>query len=100
MVTLILKTCASISRHLRRAQLDIDLRPDRYTHFYKNEFPERFHSAMDTRRWGPGECIVFEPCSKELYDESFSWIAAHEIFAGGEMGPGEYERSVVRLGLA
>src|SRR5262245_25833193 len=37
---------------LKRAQGDIDLRPDRYTHFYKNEFPERFHSIMDTRRWG------------------------------------------------
>jgi hypothetical protein len=81
-------------------QRDIDLRPDRYTHFYKNEFPERFHSAMDTRRWGPGERIVFEPYSKELYDESFSWIAAREIFARGDMGPGAYERSVVRLGLA
>jgi ABC-type nitrate/sulfonate/bicarbonate transport system substrate-binding protein len=85
---------------LKRAQSDIDLRPDRYTHFYRNEFPERFHSAMDTRRWGPGERIVFEPYSKELYEESFSWIAAHEIFASGDMGPGEYERSVVRLGLA
>ena len=30
-------------RALRRAQRDLDLRPDRYTHYYKNEFPERFH---------------------------------------------------------
>jgi hypothetical protein len=36
----------------------------------------------------------------KLYEESFSWIAAHEIFARDDMGPGEYERSVVRLGLA
>jgi ABC-type nitrate/sulfonate/bicarbonate transport system substrate-binding protein len=27
-------------RALRRAQRDLDLRPDRYTHYYKNEFPE------------------------------------------------------------
>ena len=41
-------------RALRRAQRDIDLRPDLYTHYYRNEFPERYHAAMDTRRWGPG----------------------------------------------
>ena len=47
-------------RALRRAQRDIDLRPELYTHYYKNEFPERFHAIMDTRSWGPGERIVFE----------------------------------------
>ena len=30
-------------RALRRAQRDIDLRPELYTHYYKNEFPERWH---------------------------------------------------------
>jgi hypothetical protein len=50
---------------LRRAQRDLDLRPDRYTHYYKNEFPERFHPLMDTRRWGSGERLVFEPYTKE-----------------------------------
>src|SRR5207245_11602396 len=42
-------------RALRRAQRDLDLRPDRYTHYYKNECPARFHSQMDTTRWAPGE---------------------------------------------
>ena len=83
---------------LERAQHDIDERPGRYTHFYKKEFPTRFHDLMDTRRWGPGERIVFEPYSKEMYDESFSWIAAHGIFASSDMGPGNYDRAVVRLG--
>jgi hypothetical protein len=87
-------------RALKRAQRDIDLRPDRYTHYYKNEFPARYHDVMDTRRWGPGERIVFEPYSKDVYEESFSWIAAHEIFANGDMGSGNYERSVVRLNEA
>ena len=84
-------------RALRRAQRDIDLRPELYTHYYKNEFPERFHDRMDTRRWGPGERLVFEPYSKEVFEESFDWIAKHEIFAEGEMGPGKYEDSVVSL---
>jgi hypothetical protein len=50
---------------------------------------------MDTRRWGPGERIVFEPYSKKVFEESFEWIAEHNIFAEGGMGSGEYDRSTV-----
>ena len=73
-------------RALRRAQRDIDLRPELYTHYYKKEFPLRFHDQIDTRRWGPGERLVFEPYSKETFDESFEWIEQHGIFARSEMG--------------
>jgi ABC-type nitrate/sulfonate/bicarbonate transport system substrate-binding protein len=84
-------------RALRRAQRDIDLRPDRYTHYYKKEFPERFLDMMDTRRWGPGERMVFEPYTKEVFDESFEWIAQHRIFAAGEMGSGKYEEAACSI---
>ena len=82
-------------RALRFAQRDIDLRPERYTHYYKNEFPDRFHAIMDTRRWGPGERIVFEPYTREVFEESFDWIAQHRIFADNAMGSGDYDRSTV-----
>jgi len=82
-------------RALKSAQRDIDLRPELYTHYYRNEFPERYHAVMDTRRWGPGERIVFETYSREVYDQSFEWIAKHEIFAEGRMGSGDYEKAVV-----
>jgi ABC-type nitrate/sulfonate/bicarbonate transport system substrate-binding protein len=85
-------------RALRRAQRDIDLRPELYTHYYKAEFPERFHARMDTRRWGPGERIVFEPYTKEVFEESFAWIAKREIFEDGKMVTGRYEDAVVTLG--
>jgi hypothetical protein len=84
-------------RALKRAQRDIDLRPDLYTHYYKNEFPVRYHSMMDTRRWGPGERIVFEPYTKEVFEETFKWIEDHGIFTDGNMGSRVYEQSVVRL---
>ena len=84
-------------RALKRAQRDIDLRPDLYTHYYKKEFPTRYHAMMDTRRWGPGERLVFEPYTKEAYEQSFEWIARHQIFAGGDMGAGQYEKSVMTL---
>lgn len=82
-------------RALKKAQRDIDLRPELYTHYYKNEFPERWHAMMDTRRWGPGERIVFEPYSRQAYEQSFDWIARHEIFAEGRMGSGDYEKATV-----
>jgi ABC-type nitrate/sulfonate/bicarbonate transport system substrate-binding protein len=82
-------------RALRSAQRDIDLRPELYTHYYKNEFPDRFHALMDTRRWGPGERIVFEPYSKEVFEQSFDWIAEHKIFSEGGMGSGDYDRSTI-----
>ncbi|HTW37767.1 MAG TPA: hypothetical protein VMD49_04285 [Steroidobacteraceae bacterium] len=80
---------------LRRAQRDIDLRPERYTHYYKREFPVRYHAAMDTRRWGPGERLVFEPYTREAFDSSREWIAAREIFANGDLGSRQYEQAVV-----
>jgi hypothetical protein len=81
-------------RALKRSQRDIDLRPDLYTHYYKNEFPVRYHDMMDTRRWGPGERIVFEPYTKEVFDETFQWIAEHGIFADSHMGTGRYDQVV------
>jgi hypothetical protein len=82
---------------LRRAQRDIDLRPELYTKHYRNEFPERFHAGMDTRRWGPGERLVFEPYTKDVFEQAFNWIAEREIFAPAQMGAGSYESAVLSL---
>jgi NMT1/THI5 like len=84
-------------RALRRAQHDIDMRFELYTHYYKNEFPVRFHKLMDTRRWGPGERIVFEPYTKEAFERSREWIASHAIFDAGDLGSGEYEQATISL---
>ncbi len=80
---------------LRRAQRDIDLRPERYTHYYAREFPVRYHAQMDTRRWGPGERIVFEPYTEDAFDASRAWIAEHDIFPGRELGVRSYADIVV-----
>ena len=81
---------------LRRAQEDIDLRPELYTHYYRNEFPERFRGQMDTRLFGPGERIVFEPYSREIFENSRKWIADRNIFEGGNLGNLSYDEAVVR----
>jgi hypothetical protein len=84
-------------RALRRAQRDLDLRPEIYTHYYKNEFPERYHARMDTRRWGPGERLVFEPYTPEVYADARSWIASHGIFPDGNLGADRYNEAMVSV---
>jgi ABC-type nitrate/sulfonate/bicarbonate transport system substrate-binding protein len=82
-------------RALRSAQRDIDLRPELYTHYYRKEFPQRFLEQIDTRRWGPGERIVFEPYTRETFEDSFKWVAERKIFDPAQMGSGRYEEAVV-----
>jgi hypothetical protein len=79
---------------LKRAQLDIDHRQELYTHYYKNEFPEEFRDKMDTRLFGPGERIVFEPYSREVFNESRTWVAERDIFENG-VGHLQYDDAVI-----
>ncbi len=80
---------------LQRAQRDIDLRPELYTHYYLKELPAQFHERIDTGRMGPGERIVFEPYTREVFDESRDWVAAHDIFPDGNLGSGDYSQATI-----
>ena len=82
-------------RALQRAQRDIDLRPELYTHYYLKELPTRFHDRIDSGRMGPGERIVFEPYTREVFDESREWVAAHDIFPDGNLGSGDYDQATI-----
>jgi hypothetical protein len=83
-------------RALQRAQRDIDLRPELYTHYYEKEFPARYHATMDTRRWGPGERLVFDTYTEDAYRQAREWIAEHHIFPSGDLGSLDYAESVFR----
>lgn len=82
-------------RALRRAQRDLDLHAHRYTHFYKREFPERFHETMDTRLFGPGERIVFEPYTREMYEETQHWIIQRGVFADANPVVRDFDQSTI-----
>lgn len=84
-------------RALKRAQQDIDLRPELYTHYYLKELPARFHDQIDVRRMGPGERIVFDPYTKQVFEESQSWIADHGIFPDGDLGSQNYEQATLSV---
>lgn len=80
-------------RALKRAQLDLDLAPEQYKHFYLREVPERFHPLIDVRRFGPGERIAFLPYTAEMYERSQVWLRERELFPASS-APRAYESVV------
>lgn len=80
---------------LRRAQADIDHMHQSYTHFYLNELPDRHAKLVDVRRFGPGERIVFEPYTRELYESTHKWVEERNIFPPEKAGRGKFEDAVV-----
>jgi len=71
---------AKYFRALKRAQQDIDLRFERYTHYYKREMPEKYRDRMDTRLYGPGERLVFLPYTQQIFEETQQWVNDWQIF--------------------
>ncbi|MBV9119491.1 MAG: hypothetical protein JOZ39_02195 [Chloroflexi bacterium] len=80
---------------LRRAQRDIDLQPERYKHYFLKELPEKFHSLVDVRLFGPGERIVFEPYTREMYEWTYRWTKQLDVFEAERTGAERYEDAVL-----
>jgi NitT/TauT family transport system substrate-binding protein len=64
---------------LAKAQRDIDLQPEKYLKYWSRELPEDIAELVDVRRFGPGERIVSEPYTKEMYDVTQRWMAGHGL---------------------
>jgi hypothetical protein len=82
-------------RALRRAQRDIDLQPELYKHHYLKELPEKFHSLVDVRLFGPGERVVFEPYTREMYEWTYRWTKQLDVFEEERTGQQSYEQAVL-----
>lgn len=82
-------------RALRRAQRDIDMEPELYKHYFLKELPEWYHPLVDTRRFGTGERLVFEPYPKEVFERTRKWIESWSLFPPGQTGSSGYENSVL-----
>jgi NitT/TauT family transport system substrate-binding protein len=80
---------------LRRAQLEIDLRPELYKHYHLRSVPEKYREQVDVRAFGTGERIVFLPYSKEVFAATQEWTQARELFPG--LGPAlaSYEQATL-----
>jgi len=82
-------------RALRRAQREIDLEPDRYKHFWLRELPDDLVELVDVRRFGPGERIVFEPYTRDMFERTHRWMESWQLFDRPEAGAPEYESAVL-----
>ena len=82
-------------RALRRAQREIDLEPERYKHYYLHELPEDLKSIVDVRRFGPGERIVFEPYTREMFDKTQRWMRTWDLFSAEQISQSHYEEAVL-----
>lgn len=65
---------------LKRAQTELDLRPELYLHYYNDMVPERYRDEVDVRRFNAGERIVFLPYTQEVFDRTQDWIHDRAIF--------------------
>jgi NitT/TauT family transport system substrate-binding protein len=77
---------------MKRAQIDLDLEPERYKHYYLDEIPERYKAKVDVRRFSPGERIVFLPYTEATYTKTQAWLQERGLFE--ERPPVEYAASV------
>jgi len=73
---------------LRRAQMDLDLQPEKYKHFYRNEIPDRHQSRLDVRRFSTGERIVFLPYTEATFSHTQEWLHERRLFAEVSATPG------------
>ena len=67
---------------LRRAQMEIDLRPELYKHYHLRSVPEKYRDQVDVRAFGTGERIVFLPYTSEVFDATRQWTEARNLFSG------------------
>src|SRR5580693_4650336 len=67
---------------LRRAQMEIDLRPELYKHYHLRTVPEKYREQVDVRAFGTGERIVFLPYTREVFAATQQWTQARDLFPG------------------
>ena len=79
---------------LRRAQMEIDLRPELYKHYHLRSVPEKYHDQVDVRGFGSGERIVFLPYTREVFAQTQQWIETHELFARAT-GQADYDEAAI-----
>jgi NitT/TauT family transport system substrate-binding protein len=79
---------------LRRAQMEIDLRPELYKHYHLRSVPEKYREKVDVRAFGTGERIVFLPYTREVFAQTQQWTETHELFAKAT-GQADYDEAVI-----
>jgi NitT/TauT family transport system substrate-binding protein len=75
---------------LQHAQRDIDLEPERYKHYFLKELPAKYHDMIDVGGFGPGERLVFEPYTREMFERTQRWMEESKLFPEGKIDAADY----------
>jgi NitT/TauT family transport system substrate-binding protein len=81
-------------RALQRVQRDIDLEPERYKHYFLKELPEKYHGMIDVSGFGPGERLVFESYTRDMFEQTHRWMEQGKLFPDGQVGTRNYDAAV------
>ena len=81
-------------RALQRAQRDIDLEPERYKHYFLKELPAKYHDTIEVMGFGPGERLIFEPYTREMFERTHRWMEDSKLFPEGQSGTADYGLAV------
>lgn len=79
---------------LQRAQRDIDLEPELYKHYFLKELPEKYHGIIDVSGFGPGERLIFEPYTREMFERTQRWMEESKLFPDAQVGTANYGSSI------
>lgn len=82
-------------RALQRAQRDIDVEHQQFTHYYLREMADEFKPLVDVRAFGPGERLVFEPYTQEVYERTHRWMKQQQLFPEGQLSEANYQVAVL-----
>jgi hypothetical protein len=87
--------CQKYFNALQRAQVDIDLEPERYKHYFEPDVPERYKELVDVRAFGLAERLVFEDYTREMYERTHRWMLDLQIFPQDQAGTAEFDKAVL-----
>jgi NitT/TauT family transport system substrate-binding protein len=80
---------------LLRAQQEIDLDLPRYVPHWARELPADLLELVDVRRFGPGERIVPQPYTREMFERTQTWMRDWQLIDVQEPTARRYEQTML-----
>lgn len=82
-------------RALLRAQQEIDLDLHRYSRHWAREMPADLLELVDVRRFGPGERVVPQPYTREMFERTQGWMREWGLLDLADPDVSKYEETVL-----
>ena len=57
--------------------------------------PEDLRAIADPRRFGPGERIVFEPYTRQMFEQTHRWMIQWDLFTAEQSEKSRFEAAVL-----